>query len=335
VVLHGAQPGGYGPGMDESALLEAARGGDGRAFAVLIEPHRRDVRGHCYRMLGSLHDAEDAEQESLLRAWKGLAGFDGRGPIRPWLFRIATNRCLTLLDGRRRRELPADLSPGAPLSEVAWLTPYPDSWLTAYPDPQADAERRETVALAFVAALQHLSPAQRAALLLREVLGFSAAEVADQLDTSVAAVNSALQRARKTLAEQRPRAAEMIDDEKIKDVAERYAAAWHAADVDAIVAMLTEDATFSMPPLTEWFRGHPDIRGFLIGGPLRHSWRMLPCRANGRLAFGAYIWRDDLDAYRFAALDVCTVDGDRITEVVAFLSWDLWEPFGLPERVAR
>jgi RNA polymerase sigma-70 factor (TIGR02960 family) len=311
----------------EVADLALARDGDEQAFARLIEPHRAELHRHCYRMLGSVHDADDALQESMVRAWNGLAGFDGGGPIRPWLFRIATNRCLTLLDGRKRRELPADLSPGAPLTEVAWLEPYAD-------DPQAGAERRESVALAFVAAVQHLAPQQRAALLLREVLGFSAAEVADQLGTSVPAINSALQRARKTVAQRAPQP-RSTDDDRVNELAERYAAAWHAADVDAIVAMLAEDATFSMPPLAEWFRGHADIREFLLAGPLRHRWRMVPCRANGQLAFGAYIWDDQLRAYRFGALDVMTVDGDRFSAVVAFLSWDLWEPFGLPPVVGR
>ncbi len=300
---------------------------DEQGFARLIAPHRRELHAHCYRMLGSVHDADDALQESLVRAWTGLAGFDGRGSIRPWLFRIATNRCLTALAGRRRRELPADLTPGAPLTEIAWLEPYPE-------DPQAGAERRETVALAFVAALQHLAPAQRAALLLREVLGFSAAEVADQLGTSVPAVNSALQRARKVIAQRAPEPAG-TDDDSIRELADRYAAAWHAADVDAIVAMLAEDATFSMPPHREWFRGHADIRGFLLDGPLQYRWRLVPGRANGQLAFGSYLWDDALAAYRFAALDVMTARGDRFTDVVAFLSWDLWKPFELPPVVRR
>jgi RNA polymerase sigma-70 factor (ECF subfamily) len=329
--------------MDEPILLARAQAGDERAFTDLVTPHRGEVRSHCYRMLGSFHDAEDVEQESLLRAWKGLGGFDGRGPIRPWLFRIATNRCLTLLESRPRRELPAGLATGLaaglatgsaeglaagrPATEIAWLTPYPD--------PQADAERRETVALAFVAALQYLSPAQRAALLLREVLGFAAAEVADQLGTSVAAVNSALQRARKVMAERGVRQGQE-PEAQIKDLADRYATAWLAADVDAIVAMLAEDATFAMPPLTDWFRGSAAIRAVLLTGePLRHRWRMLPCRANGGPALAAYIWSDDLAAYRFGALDLLATEGDRITEVVAFLDNDLWAPLGLPATLPR
>jgi RNA polymerase sigma-70 factor (TIGR02960 family) len=305
-------------------LLAAAQSGDEQAFGRLVRPHERELHAHCYRMLGSTHDADDMVQETLVRAWSALPRFDGTS-VRPWLFRIATNRCLTFLDGRKRRELPTDLSPGVPVTEVAWLEPYPQKAA----DPQAGAESREFVALAFVAALQHLAPAQRAVLLLREVLGFSAAEVAEQLGTSVPAVNSALQRARKMVAERAPQP-EPTDDDKVRELAERYAAAWEAADVDAIVAMLAEDASFSMPPEPGWFRGHPAIREFLLSSPLKYRWRMVPCRANGQLAFGTYLWEDDLAAYRFIGVDVLTTGRDRITEVVAFLDGELWRPFELP-----
>jgi RNA polymerase sigma-70 factor (ECF subfamily) len=322
-------------GVDETTLLTEAKSGDDAAFGRLVEPYRAEVQAHCYRMLGSLHDAEDVLQESLVRAWKSLGTFDGRGPIRPWLHRIATNRCLTQLEKRGRRELPADLTPGAPLTEVAWLEPYPDRLL----GPEAGVEQREGVELAFVAALQHLTASQRAALLLREVLGFSAAEVADLLDTSVPAVNSALQRARGLLAERRPAVSQQatlrtLGDDTIKDLADRYAAAWHANDVDAIVAMLAEDATFSMPPLVEWFRGHDDIRGFLLSGPMPYRWRLVPCRVNGQLAFASYWWEDDRDAFVFVALDVVTLEERGFTEVVAFLSRDLWNQCGLPMSFA-
>jgi RNA polymerase sigma-70 factor (TIGR02960 family) len=322
--------------VDDVDVLAGARAGDDIAFGRLVEGHRAELQAHCYRMLGSLHDAEDALQESLVRAWRSLDTFDGRGPIRPWLYRIATNRCLTLLEKRARRELPADLTPGAPLTDIAWLGPYPDELL----GPEADVEQREGVELAFVAALQHLTAVQRAVLVLREVLGFSAAEVAEQLDTSVAAVNSGLQRARKLLAERKPAVSQQatlrtLGDDTIKELADRYAAAWHAADVDAIVAMLTEDATFSMPPLVEWFRGHDDIRAFLLRGPMPYEWRLVPCRANGQLAFASYMWEDDPAAFVFVALDVVAFADQRIVEVVAFLDREMYTAFGLPARIAR
>jgi RNA polymerase sigma-70 factor (TIGR02960 family) len=315
--------------MAPAALLAAARAGDADAFGRLVGGHRAALLAHCYRMLGSRHDAEDALQESLVRAWRGLSTFRD-GSLRAWLYRIATNRCLTLIGQRARRELPADLGPGAPLTEVAWLEPYPDRLL----GPEARAEQREHVGLAFVAALQHLSGPQRAVLLLREVLGFSAAEVAAQLGTSVAAVNSGLQRARAALAERRPTPGDPVPpgDDTIRELAHRYAAAWEAADVDAIVALLTEGATYSMPPLPEWYSGAPAIREFLRAGPLRHRWLFRPARANGQLAFGTYLWDEDRSAYVWAGLDVLRLDGARVAEVVSFLTDGLHRDFGLPDE---
>ena len=303
--------------MDE---LEAARAGDEAAFERLVGPHRRELEAHCYRMVGSVQDAEDVVQESLVRAWRGLDGFDGRGPIRPWLYRIATNSALTLLTGRRRRELPTDLTPG---DEPVWLEPWPD--------PAQAYESRERVELAFLAALQQLPPRQRAVLLLCEVLAFPAREVAAMLDTTTASVTSALQRARRTVGDGvRPQPAP--DDPAVRALASRYAAAWEAGDVDAIVAMLAADARYAMPPLPEWYAGRDAIRVFLTTGPLSDRWRFVPTRANGQLAFGTYLWADG--AWRWGGLDVLTLRGGEVAEVVSFLDGKYAAMFGLPMILA-
>jgi RNA polymerase sigma-70 factor (TIGR02960 family) len=309
-----------------AALLDAARSGDAGAFEELVGPYRGELQAHCYRMLGSLHDAEDVVQESLIRAWRTVGSLDDRGFVRAWLYKIATNRCLTAIARRGRRELPFDLGPGTPATESRWLEPYPDI------SPETQYLARESVELAFVAALQHLSALQRAALILREVLGFSAAETADLLDTSTASVNSAMQRARKVIDSTAPTQQTVLRDlghEATAAIIARWADAWEAGDVDAIVAMLAEDARYSMPPLPEWYRGTEEIRAFLVGGPLQSRWRFLPTTANGQLAFGTYLWDDDTQQFVPGGLDVLTIRDGRVGEIVAFLTADLTR-FGLP-----
>jgi len=320
----------------------AARAGDGDAFGRLVRPLRDELRAHCYRMLGSVHDAEDAVQETLDRAWRSLARFDDHGSIRSWLYKIATNRSLTIIERRGRRELPTDLSPtDAPLSETAWLEPYPDqslSW-TSRLSPEARVVARESVELAFVAALQHLSARQRAVLLLRDVLGYTASEAADALGTTVAAANSLLQRARKVCADLLPEGSQQrtlgaLGDAVQREVVQRYVTAWEAGDVDAIVAMLTEDARYSMPPLRTWYHGRTAIRGFLVDAVLQHQWRFLPARANGQVAFGTYLWKDQPAAYVPGGLDLLRLRGPQIAEVVSFLDAD-FPAFGLPAQLAE
>ena len=269
-----------------------------------MEPHRCELLAHCYRMLGSVHDAEDALQEALLRAWRGLPRFDGRGSLRSWLYRIATNTCLDAIARRPKRVLPVDqgpatdprLGPGEPLVESVWLEPYPDEMLgleDGSVGPEARYERRESVELAFVAAMQYLPPNQRATLILREVLGFSAREVAESLDTTTASVNSALQRARRSVEERMPEQSQQatlreLGDDGLREIVDAYVDAWERGDVDEVVAMLTEDVAFAMPPLRSWFRGRDAVAVFLAGWPLSGAWRWrhVPTRANGQPALG-------------------------------------------------
>jgi RNA polymerase sigma-70 factor (ECF subfamily) len=336
---------------DERELLDAARGGDEEAFRRVLEPYRRQLHAHCYRMLGSLHDAEDVMQEVLLRAWRGLRGFDGRSSLRTWLFRVATNACLDAIARRPRRVLPIDYGPpatgpdesSAPAEHVAWIEPYPDEAMQVeegYASPEARYEQREAVELAFVAALQFLPPRQRAVLILRDVLGFSAKEVADALGTTRASVNSALQRARKTVEDRAPErsqqaVARAIGDEAVRDVVERFTDAFERGDTGAIVAMLADDATFSMPPYAAWSRGREAVAdSWLMPSGPSGGIRYLATRANGQPAVGAYRLTPDGERYVPIALDVLTLRGTTIAAITAFRSPELFPRFGLPEELA-
>jgi RNA polymerase sigma-70 factor, ECF subfamily len=335
--------------MTDSQQLEAAIGGDQAAFAELVGAHRRPLQAHCYRMLGSLQDAEDAVQETLLRAWRSLSSFEGRSSLRSWLYSIATNVCLRAIERRPARVLPIDYGPsadphepiGAPLLESVWMDPYPDEQLG--PDdgpagPEARYEQRESIELAFVAALQLLPPRQRAVLILRDVLGFSGAEVAEALQTTPASVYSALQRAHATLDERRPDRSQQatlgsLGDEQLKAIVQHYVEAWARNDVDAIVGMLTDTATLAMPPIPNWYRGREAIERVLGGVVLdgARSWRLLPTAANGQLALGAYEL-DSSGVYAPQGVTVLTLKAERIDEIIHFSTPSMIEAFGLPAQ---
>jgi RNA polymerase sigma-70 factor, ECF subfamily len=331
---------------EEGTDLARARSGDDSAFTRLVEPLRRELHAHCYRMLGSTHDADDALQDALLRAWRGVSRFEGRSSLRSWLYTVVTHTCLDTVEHRSKRALPVDLGPSseravvgdAPLADVAWLGPYPDASLSSgLASPDARYEQREAVELAFVAALQHLPGNQRAALLLFEVLGFSAAEIATAMDTSTASVNSALQRARQTVADKVPSVSQQqtlrqIDDARLREIVADYSAALEDGDTDALVALLTEDVTWSMPPLPHWYHGLDAVTDFAIQVPLTGcgSWRHIPTSANGQPALGCYLWDDEAGAYLGWSITVMTMRGEQIAELTTFIGPNHLAPFGLP-----
>ena len=306
-------------------------------FAELVEPHREELHAHCYRMLGSVHDADDALQETLVRAWRGIDGLRGRASSRSWLYAIANNVCLTELSRRKKRVLPHDFGPasegttppGEPLVESVWIEPYPDDALgltDARSAPDARYDQREAVELAFVAALQHLSPNQRCALILREVLGFSAQETAEMLDTTVASITSALQRARATVEARVPDRTQQatlrtLGDRELTDLVGRYMNAWELGDVDDFAAMLADDATFAMPPMATWYRTRDGIAEWARGYPLSGlwRWRALPTTANGQPALAFYAWDGNAGAYLPFALNVLTLKDNEISDVTAFI----------------
>ncbi|MFI5694786.1 sigma-70 family RNA polymerase sigma factor [Kribbella sp. NPDC051586] len=328
-------------------LISRARAGDGEAFRALTEPHRRELQVHCYRMLGSFQDAEDALQDTLLSAWRGLGGYDGRASIRTWLYRIATNRCLSTLRSAGRRPAKAWDIPGVEppepsrLGEVVWLEPFPDALLEdaihVPLGPEARYEQTESISLAFVTALQLLPPRQLAVLILRDVLGFHANEVAEMLDTTVDSVKSALKRARAGLEHRRftaagqeppPAAGSPVENA----IVAHFVQAWETADVDALVALLTDDVFVSMPPLPFEYEGRDLVARFcatLFGAG--RSFDLVPTRANGQPAFGAYL-RDPSGVRHGTGLYVLTLTGNRISAMIRFENTTL-PCFGLPRSL--
>ena len=329
--------------------MTAARNGE-EAFCRLVDPHRAALHAHCYQMLGSVHDADDALQDALLRAWRALGRFEGRSAVSSWLHRIATNTCLDEIARRPKRVLPIDYGPssdprddaGEPLDSATWIEPYPDRQVglqDGFAGPESRYEQREAVELAFVAALQHLPARQRAALILRDVLGFSAREVAESLTTSVASVNSALQRARKTIDERLPERSQQatlrsLGDARVSDLVERFIDAFERGDVEAILAMIAEDATFSMPPYPDWCRGRDAIADswLMPGGPAPRL-RYATTRANGQPAVGTYLLEPEFGRYVPIALDVLTLAGPEIAAVIAFRTPHVFARFGLRDQL--
>jgi RNA polymerase sigma-70 factor (ECF subfamily) len=328
--------------------LARARGGDEEAFRVLTDPHRRELQVHCYRILGSLQDAEDAVQETLLSAWRGLAGFEERASLRGWLYRIATNRCLNMLrdSGRKERAVLGDGISDAPepsrRAEPIWLQPLPDELIEGLPDrapgPDSRYETKEAVGLAFVSGLQRMPPQQRAVLVLRDVLGYRAAEVAAMLETSEASVNSALQRARAALdaVPERPVGGTVPDSPVQRRLLGAFAEAFEAADVDTILGLLREDAWIRMPPEPHEYLGREAIGEFLRSRPLWREGgrvRLVPTRANGQPAFAYYMGDPQADVCRIGGIFVFAFEGEEIAAITRFGEggWLPW--FGLPRTL--
>jgi RNA polymerase sigma-70 factor (ECF subfamily) len=334
--------------VNEQTIAQAMAG-DARAFGELTEPYRRELRVHCYRILGSAQDAEDVLQETLLAAWQGLDRLEQATALRAWLYRIATNRCLNALRDSRRRspelQVPVALPREAPqptrLGEPSWVEPYPDALLEQLPDsapgPDARYLARESLTLAFVTALQHLTPAQRAAMLLRDVLGFRAAEVATMLDSTEDSVNSALKRARAVLQQALPsrERAPAPDSPAERRVVERFVEAFERGDIDAIVALLTDDAWLTMPPMPLEYQGRDAAHRFLttVGFRGNRSFKLVATRANTQPAFGCYTTDLQTPIARAHGLLVLTLQGSEISAVTRFLDNSLLPQFGLPRTL--
>jgi RNA polymerase sigma-70 factor (TIGR02960 family) len=332
-----------------ASLLSSARAGDENAFAELVDPYRRELQLHCYRILGSVQDAEDLLQETLLAAWRGLERFEERASLRAWLYRIATNRCLNALRDRKRRpqEVSTMVEPPEPtrMAEPTWVEPYPDVLLEGLPDgaagPEARYEMRESVGLAFVAALQHLPPRQRVAIVLRDVLGFDTSEAAAALGSSENSVKGALQRARATLDERLPAGglehAPLPGSARERELVGRFAAAVESGDTPGIVSLLTDDAWLTMPPEPYEYQGGEAIAGFLDDRAARRGahYRLVPTRANGQPAFGCYLPDPHAPIARACGLMVITLTEDHVSAISWFSERSLLSHFGLPRTLSR
>jgi RNA polymerase sigma-70 factor (TIGR02960 family) len=337
-------------GEHSARALARARAGDESAFRELVSPYRRELHLHCYRILGSLQDAEDVLQETLLAAWRGLGGFEERASLRAWLYRIATNRSLNLLRDRRRRpqEVPTMAQPPTPtrMAEPMWLDPYPDALLheivDTAPEPAARYETSESAGLAFAVALQHLPPRQRAALVLCEVLGYQASEVAEMLDTTETSVKSALQRARVTLDQRvRPGGRErapLPGSARERELVGRFGTAVEQGDTDGLIALLTDDAWLTMPPQPYEYQGPPAIAGFIVherGERHDANLRLVATRANGQPAFGCYLPDPHASVVRAYGLMVLTLAQDKVSAITWFGERSLLAHFGLPRTLPR
>lgn len=344
----------------QAEQLAAARNGDSQQFSELTEPYRRELQVHCYRILGSLHESEDMVQETMLKAWKRLDTFEGRASFRSWLYKIATNSCLDFLDQKKSRRLlpfetlsPSD--PGTPIlppnAEVSWLEPFPDEWLgdKSVINPEARYTDSESISLAFLTALQTLPPRQRAVLILRDVLDFSANDTSEVLELTTSSVNSALHRARITLAQRYPRGQRedltmASIDEKTQRLLNLFVHAWESADVNGLVALLKADAALAMPPSPSWYQGQSAIGTFvaatvfadggMFSGNAAQRWRLLATRANGSPAFAIY-QRDEKNEYQPFGLIALTITGDQLSQIISFIDPSLPPLFGFPAKLGN
>jgi RNA polymerase sigma-70 factor, ECF subfamily len=348
----GGGVGGASAGGREQLLLAAAQAGDNDAFGRLVAPHRAALLAHCYRMLGSPHDAEDAVQDALLRAWRAFGRFEGRASLRSWLYTIATNVCLRMSERRGRRVLPVAFGPATapgspplgPLPETTWIEPFPDVALPAadaFASPAARYDQRESVELAFVAALALLPARQRAVLILRDVLAFSGEETAAALNTTTASVSSALQRARGALERRLPRPSQQatlrsIGDPSVRATVATFVEAWQRNDVDAVVALLAADVTLAMPPRPTWFRGRDAVAAFLRARPLSAGprWQAVPVGANGQLATANYLWDAATAMFEAHSVNVLSFGGTEIVDITCFMAPAAFARFGLPRSLA-